>query len=133
MLMSTPVAPSTEMLSSSGDMMAISAARRARPWPLAQPVPISARPMFDMTVFTSAKSTLTMPLWVIEIADALDGLVEHFVGLAERFDEREVVPVERQELFVGNGDERVDVLGEERDAVFGACGRAAALRTGRAW
>ena len=65
MLMSTPVAPSTEMSSRSGEVTAISAARRARFWPLAMPVPMSARPMLLMTVFTSAKSTLTMPFCVM--------------------------------------------------------------------
>lgn len=64
-LMSTPMAPMTEMSSSSGELIACSAARSARPCPLAQPVPMSARPMFVMMVRTSAKSTLTMPCWMM--------------------------------------------------------------------
>jgi hypothetical protein len=132
-LMSTPVAPSTEMSSRSGDEIAISAARRARPWPLAQPVPMSARPMLLMTVFTSAKSTLTMPLCVMRSLMPLIGLVEDLVGLAEGVDEAELLVAEHEELLVRDRDERVDVLGEhgEADARRGAS--AACPRRRRAW
>ena len=56
-----PRAPLKSMSSSSGLLIARSAASRARPSPLAVPVPIMAEPISDMTVRTSAKSTFTKP------------------------------------------------------------------------
>src|SRR6185503_6311735 len=58
---STPLAPDKLMSSSSGLEMAASAAMRARSWPLATPEPIIAMPISDITVRTSAKSTLMRP------------------------------------------------------------------------
>ena len=55
-----------------------------------------------------------------EVADALHGLEEDLVGLAERVDEREIVVAEQQELLVRDRDERVDVLAERGEARFGA-------------
>ena len=92
----------------------------ARPWPLAMPVPMSARPMLLMTVFTSAKSTLTIPLCVMRSLMPLTAWIEDLVGLAERVDERQIVVAEEQELLVRDGDERVDVLGELRQTELGA-------------
>ena len=65
MLIRMPVAPSIETSSSSGELIAISAASIARLSPRAEPVPISARPMSLMIVRTSAKSTLMRPGTVI--------------------------------------------------------------------
>ena len=62
MLMSTPVAPLMDTLSSRGEQMACCAASTARSSPLALPVPMSAPPRFDITVRTSAKSTFTSPV-----------------------------------------------------------------------
>src|SRR5918994_224110 len=60
-LMITPRAPSTEAPSSSGLEMARLAASIARFSPSAIPVPIVARPMPAMIVFTSAKSRFIRP------------------------------------------------------------------------
>ena len=68
MLMSTPVAPAMETLSSSGLEMACWAASRARLSPRPMPVPISAAPPFCITVRTSAKSTLMIPVLVMRLA-----------------------------------------------------------------
>ena len=65
MFSSTPLAPSMEVSSSSGDEIARCAASSARFSPLAMPVPISAMPMPVMIVLTSAKSTFTSPGTVI--------------------------------------------------------------------
>ena len=62
--MSTPWAPSIDA-SSSGELIAISAALSARPSPRAAPMPISAVPAPDMMPLTSAKSTLIRPGVVI--------------------------------------------------------------------
>ena len=55
-----------------------------------------------------------------EIADALDGLEEDLVRLAEGVDEREVLVAEHEELLVRDRDQRVDVLAEHREAELGA-------------
>src|SRR5213078_4427011 len=65
MLMSTPVAPVMEMLSSSGDEIACCTASIARFSPRPMPVPMIAAPPFCITVRTSAKSTFTMPVTVM--------------------------------------------------------------------
>src|SRR5256712_5443326 len=65
MLMSTPVAPVIEMLSSSGDEIACCTASIARFSPRPMPVPMIAAPPFCITVRTSAKSTFTMPVTVM--------------------------------------------------------------------
>src|SRR5207247_661148 len=65
MLISTPVAPVMEMLSSSGDEIACCTASIARFSPRPVPVPMIAAPPFCMTVRTSAKSTFTMPVTVM--------------------------------------------------------------------
>ena len=59
-----------------------------------------------------------------EIADALDGLVEDLVRLAEGVDEGEVLVAEREELLVRDRDERVDVLAR-------ACARPSSARRAR--
>ena len=56
----TPLAPSM-VASSSGLLMACSAAVRARSSPRAEPMPMSAEPASFMTDFTSAKSRLMRP------------------------------------------------------------------------
>ena len=61
MFTSRPLAPLRSMSSKSGLLIDRSAASRARPSPVAVPVPIMAEPISDMTVFTSAKSTLIIP------------------------------------------------------------------------
>ena len=61
MLTRMPRAPCRSMSSSSGLSTAASAAMRARPSPVERPEPIMAMPISDITVFTSAKSTLIMP------------------------------------------------------------------------
>src|SRR5216117_1204448 len=65
MLMSTPVAPVIEMLSSSGDEIACCTASIARFSPRPMPVPMIAAPPFCITVRTAAKSTFTMPVTVM--------------------------------------------------------------------
>src|SRR6266446_5783526 len=65
MLISTPVAPVMEMLSSSGDEIACCTASIARFSPRPMPVPMIAAPPFCITVRTSAKSTFTMPVTVM--------------------------------------------------------------------
>ena len=47
--------------SSSGELIAATAASRARPRPLPRPMPISDDPAFAITDRTSAKSTFTSP------------------------------------------------------------------------
>ena len=61
MLTRMPLAPARFTSSSSGFWIADSAAACARSSPRAVPVPIIARPISDMTVRTSAKSTLIRP------------------------------------------------------------------------
>ena len=63
-----PRAPSKLTSSRSGLRIAASAASRARSGPLACPVPIIAMPISDMTVFTSAKSTLIIPGFMMRSA-----------------------------------------------------------------
>jgi len=43
-----------------------------------------------------------------EIGDALNGVEEDLVGLLERLEQRQRIALERQELLVGDRDERVD-------------------------
>ena len=61
MLISTPRAPRMEVSSSSGLLMAASAAFTARSSPSASPVPIIALPISAITVRISAKSRFTSP------------------------------------------------------------------------
>jgi hypothetical protein len=63
-----PLAPARLMSSSSGLEIAASAASRARSSPVARPEPIIAMPISDITVRTSAKSTLIRPGRVISSA-----------------------------------------------------------------
>ena len=63
-----PLAPRKSTSSSSGLRTAASAASRARSSPRATPVPIIAMPISDITVRTSAKSTLIIPGRVIRSA-----------------------------------------------------------------
>ncbi|OLL71220.1 hypothetical protein Ae168Ps1_5723 [Pseudonocardia sp. Ae168_Ps1] len=63
---STPCAPSIDA-SSSGELMAFSAACTARPSPREDPMPISAEPAPDITDLTSAKSRLIRPGVVIRL------------------------------------------------------------------
>src|SRR6185295_2901718 len=63
-----PCAPARLMSSRSGDDTAISAATRARCSPVPMPEPIIASPVSDITVRTSAKSTLMRPGRVISSA-----------------------------------------------------------------
>src|SRR5690242_3532210 len=65
MLISTPVAPVMEILSSSGEEIACCTASMARFSPRPIPVPMIAAPPFCITVRTSAKSTFTMPVTVM--------------------------------------------------------------------
>src|SRR3989441_1216813 len=65
MLISTPVAPVMEMLSSSGEEIACCTASIARFSPRPVPVPMIEAPPFCITVRTSAKSTFTMPVTVM--------------------------------------------------------------------
>jgi hypothetical protein len=58
----TPWAPST-LASSSGELIAISAAMTARSSPRAEPMPIRAVPAPCMTLLTSAKSRLMSRGW----------------------------------------------------------------------
>ena len=61
MLTNTPRAPVKSISSSNGERIADSAASLARSSPLALPLPIMAIPISDITVRTSAKSTLIIP------------------------------------------------------------------------
>ncbi len=61
---STPCAPSIDA-SSNGELIADSAALTERPSPRAEPIPIKALPAPDITLLTSAKSTLIRPGVVI--------------------------------------------------------------------
>ena len=63
-----PRAPCRFTSSSRGLRIAASAASRARSAPTAVPVPIIAMPISDITVLTSAKSTLIMPGFIIRSA-----------------------------------------------------------------
>ena len=66
MLISRPRAPCMDPDSSSGLLIAASAARNARSSPSASPVPIIALPFWIITVRTSAKSRLIRPLVIIK-------------------------------------------------------------------
>ena len=68
MLTRIPLAPRRSISSSSGLRMAASAASSARLSPRATALPIIAMPISDITVRTSAKSTLIMPGRVIRSA-----------------------------------------------------------------
>ena len=74
------VARPTELMSSSSGLeTAASAAMRARSGPLATPEPIIAMPISDITVRTSAKSTLIRPGPRDQLGDALHRSLQHFV------------------------------------------------------
>ncbi len=60
-----PFAPRMFVSSSSGLLNALRAASAARVAPVAEAAPIMACPISDITVFTSAKSTLIRPGLVI--------------------------------------------------------------------
>jgi hypothetical protein len=61
-----------------------------------------------MIVRMSAKSTLTMPWWLIEVRHALHGLQEHLVGHPERLLHGGALGRHRHEALVRDGDQRVD-------------------------
>ena len=63
-----PLAPSKFTSSSKGLLIAVSAASLALHSPTLAPVPIIAIPISDITVFTSAKSTLILPGFIIKSA-----------------------------------------------------------------
>src|SRR5438309_342574 len=67
MLISTPVAPAIEILSSRGLEIACWTASMARFSPRPVPVPMIADPPFCITVRTSAKSTFTIPVTAIRV------------------------------------------------------------------
>ena len=69
-----------------------------------------------MIVRTSAEVDVHHSVLRDEIRDPLHfAQEENFVGLAARFDEREILVTEHQQLLVRDRDERVDVLGELRE------------------
>ena len=115
-LMITPRAPSTEAPSSSGLEIARRAASTARFWPSATPVPIMARPMPAMIVFTSAKSRLISPGHDDQVRDSLNRLAQHVVGGHERVVERRVPLDDRQQPLVRDRDDRVDALAQRLEA-----------------
>ena len=85
-----PRAPLRSTSSSNGQAMAISAAWRARSSPVALPEPIIARPFSDITVLTSAKSTLIMPGRVM--SSAMPCTAPSSTSLAARKASRRVTP-----------------------------------------
>ena len=66
MFTSTPCAPEIDAFSSNGLDIACWAANSALSSPDAIPVPITASPIFFITVTTSAKSKLTRPCTLIK-------------------------------------------------------------------
>ena len=131
MLMSTPVAPSTLMSSSSGEVTAISAASARAVLPLGDAGAHERAAHVAHDRLHVGEVDVDDAVLGDEVADALDGLVEDLVGLAAGVDEGEVVVAEEDELLVGDGDERVDVLGEHREADLGAARALAAFEEER--
>ena len=84
-----------------------------------------------MTVRTSAKSTFTRPVTLIEIGDALRGVQQHLVGLLERVLERNALADHREQPLVRHDDHRVDVLAHLGDALFRLAHALAALEEER--
>ena len=77
-----------------------------------------AMPISDMTVRTSAKSTLIMPGSDDEIRNALNRAEQHIVGGAERIEHRGLLSEHREQLLVRDGDQRVDVLLQFEDPLI---------------
>ena len=124
MLSRIPVAPSTDS-SSSGEEIAALAASAARLSPPAVPMPISAEPASCMIVRTSAKSRLIRPGDRDQVGDPLHALAQDVVGLAEGVEHRRAPLDDRQQLLVGDHDQRVDDL-----AQTARCPRSPAARAG---
>ena len=76
-------------------------------------------PVSDMTVRTSAKSTLIKPGTGDQFRDALHRALQHGVRRLERIEQRRGAAEHLQQLLVRNGDERVDVLGQLQHALVG--------------
>ncbi len=114
-----PRAPCRLTSSSSGLRIAASVASRARFGPLAQPVPIIAMPISLITVFTSAKSTLIMPgrLMMSEIPRTAPASTSS--ALAKADSRLASLPRMVSSFSFGDGDQRVDALGQRADALFG--------------
>ena len=131
MLMSTPVAPSTEMSSRSGerDGHLGGEARAVLALGAAGAHERAAHAAHDR--LHVGEVDVDDAVLRDEVADALDRLVEDLVRLAEGVDEREVVLAEHEELLVRDRDQRVDRLGELREAELGAARALPALEEER--
>ena len=117
MLIRMPVAPSIETSSSSGELIAFSAASIARRLPVADAgaheraahVRHDRAHVGEVDVDEAGDGD--------QVADALHGVEQDLVGLAERVDHRRLLPDEREQPLVRDGDQRVDRGGEALDAL----------------
>ena len=66
-----------------------------------------------------------------QVGDALDALAQDVVGLAERLEDRRAALDDRQQLLVGDDDERVDDLAQALDALLGLAHALRALELER--
>jgi len=89
------------------------------PFARATPVPMTARPRLAMTVFRSAKVHVHQSRDHHHVGDPLHRLDQHAVRVAEHLQERRVLLGQVQEPFVGDHDERIDVLLELDDPLLG--------------
>jgi hypothetical protein len=107
------------MSSSSGLEIAASAASRARSSPEALPDPIIAMPVSDITVRTSAKSTLIKPGRVISSAMPCTAPCSTVFAALNASSSVVVAAEHRQQLLVRNRDQGVDVFRELEHALIG--------------
>jgi hypothetical protein len=107
--MMTPCAPFIETSSSSGLLIAPSAAWMARFSPVASPVPIIALPIWSIAVRISAKSRLTRPGTDHQIGHAAHAGLQNRVGHAEGFGKCGFFVGDTEEILVRDDDQRINV------------------------
>ena len=133
MLMRMPVAPVMETSSSSGEQMACCAASMARRSPhgatraheRAAHVLHDGAHVGEVDVDEARDGD--------EVGDALDGVEQDLVGLAEGVEHGGLLPGDREQAIVGDGDQRVDAGLQRGDALFGLACAACAPRSRTAW
>ena len=99
--------------------MAAWAASIARRLPVRSPMDIIVLPACSITARTSLKSRLISPGDSDEIGDALDSVAEHVVGEGKGVFDGHGGAGHLMQALVGNHDQRIHVLAQRREALFG--------------
>ena len=119
MLISRPRAPVMLVSSSSGLLIAASAARIARSSPSASPVPIIALPISRHHGADIGKVQIDHAGQHHQVGHAAHAHVQHVIGHLERFFPAGALIRDLEQVLVRDHDQRIDIFLQFGDALFG--------------